>query len=402
MVIRRFYTVIILCILALPISVPGNCADQKLWDMKLLSKAPAAVFGEKVGLVQTVVYEGEPFGGKPTHVFAYYAAPSGTGPFPGMVLVHGGGGTAFSDWAKHWAERGYAAIAMDLSGNGPQGRLPDGGPDQSDTTKFRAFGDNEAKEMWTYHAVAAVIRAHSLLESRPEVDKNRIGLTGISWGGYLTSIIAGVDHRFKVAVPVYGCGFLHEDSYWKEPILDKMPMEQRDRWVKYFDPSQYIGGTKCPILFLNGTNDFAYTLESYRKGYDLVHAPKTLSVQLRLPHGHIWTFGIVDAFVDNILTGKPAIERLGTTRVKGSTVEATLTTSTVPTKAELYYTSESGKWQERKWLNIPAKVEGKRVVAELPAAKPTAYYLAVTDVAGNIVTSRPVIVKVERVNSSKH
>ena len=117
--------------------------------MRRLSKAPKAVFGERKGLVQEVVYEGEPLAGKQTHIFAYYAHPDGPGPFPGMVLVHGGGGTAFADWARHWAERGYAAIAMDLAGHGPAGRLPDGGPGQEDEIKFRSFADSESHEMWT-------------------------------------------------------------------------------------------------------------------------------------------------------------------------------------------------------------------------------------------------------------
>jgi dienelactone hydrolase len=38
--------------------------------------------------------------------------------FPGIVLVHGGGGAAFAKWAELWAKRGYAGIAMDLAGCG--------------------------------------------------------------------------------------------------------------------------------------------------------------------------------------------------------------------------------------------------------------------------------------------
>ena len=58
---------------------------------------------------------------------------------PVVVLVHGGGGTAFKEWAKLWAKRGYAAIAMDLAGCGPQRkRLAKGGPGQSDEEKFGA------------------------------------------------------------------------------------------------------------------------------------------------------------------------------------------------------------------------------------------------------------------------
>ncbi len=144
-----------------------------------------------------------------------------------MVLVHGGGGKAFRDWAELWAKRGYVALAMDTAGCGPDGPLADGGPDQTDATKFRDFTDTEISDMWTYHAVAAVIRGHSLLAALPEVDRSRIGVVGLSWGGYLTCIVAGLDDRLKVAVPVYACGFLGEDSFWKSTALVKMQPEAR-------------------------------------------------------------------------------------------------------------------------------------------------------------------------------
>ena len=132
-----------------------------------------------------------------------------------MLCVHGGGGKAFREWAELWAKRGYVALAMDLAGKGPDGkRHADAGPDQTDVDKFGDFTLDTIGDMWTYHAVAAVVRGHSLLASRPEVDKDRIGITGISWGGYLTCIVAGIDDRLKCAVPVYGCGFLGDNSAW--------------------------------------------------------------------------------------------------------------------------------------------------------------------------------------------
>ena len=255
------------------------------WNLAAHQRPPVATWGTATNRVQEVYYEGEPFNGKPTRIFAYYARPDhGKGPFPAMVLVHGGGGKAFAEWADRWSQRGYVALAMDLSGNGSNGRLPDGGPDQSDTNKFRHFTPVEAREMWTYHAVAAAIRGHSLLAAQKEVDKTRIGITGISWGGYLTCIIAGLDHRLKVAVPVYGCGFLDQNSVWLA-TFEKMPPELRQRWVSFFDPSQYLGGVNCPILFLNGSNDFAYPMDSYQKCYRLVKSPMSLSLRVRLPHG---------------------------------------------------------------------------------------------------------------------
>lgn len=359
------------------------------WDVAALKAVPKAEWGERTNLVQSLFYEGEPFEGKPTRVFAYYARPAeGDGPFPAMVLVHGGGGKAFSAWAEHWAKRGYCAIAMDLSGNGPAGRLLDGGPNQDDGTKFREFTDADAKEMWTYHAVAAVLRGHSLLASRPEVDRSRIGVTGISWGGYLTCIVAGIDDRLKVAVPVYGCGFLHENSVWLEPRFAKMTPELRDRWVKHFDPSQYLAGVSCPILFLNGSNDFAYPMDSYKKCYQLVlERLRKVSVKIKLPHGHIWTFGEVDQFVDSQLKGGTPLATLADMKLAGDNASAAVTAPVAIAKAEFHYTTDSGAWQKRNWQTVPAELKDGVVTAKLPAERPVVYFLSVTDSRGVAIST---------------
>ncbi|MBI5801453.1 MAG: alpha/beta fold hydrolase [Verrucomicrobia bacterium] len=360
------------------------------WNVAALQATPKAEWGGRTNLLQQVYYEGEPFNGKPTRIFAYYARPAeGNGPFPAMVLVHGGGGKAFSAWAEHWARRGYCAIAMDLSGNGPAGRLTDGGPDQGDGSKFREFTDADAKEMWTYHAVAAVLRGHSLLAALPEVDKGRIGVTGISWGGYLTCIVAGIDDRLKVAVPVYGCGFLHENSVWLEPRFAMMTAELRDRWVSYFDPSKYLPGVACPILFLNGSNDFAYPMDSYKKCYQLVaERLRKVSVKIKLPHGHIWTFGEVDQFVDSHLRAGPPLASLTGMKLAGDSVTTQVTASVAVTKAEFHFTTDSGPWQKRNWQTLPAQLADGLVTAKLPVQRPLVCYLSVTDSRGIAVSTQ--------------
>ena len=288
-------------LLLMGLAAPGRAAATGPWDVEALTRPPAATWGGSTGLLTDVHYAGEPYQGKPTRVFAYYGRPVGDGPFPAVLLVHGGGGKAFPAWSEHWAKRGYVALAMDTAGCGPTGRLPDGGPDQSDETKFHDFTTDTVRDMWTYHAVAAVLRGHGLLKARPEVDADRIAVTGISWGGYLTCIVAGLDSEHKAAVPVYGCGFLHENSHWVAPQFSKMSDDRRRRWVEHFDPSRYLGLVRCPMLFVNGTCDFAYPLDSYRKSYQLVPAPVSLAVQINRPHGHIWTFPEVDAFMDHHL-----------------------------------------------------------------------------------------------------
>lgn len=364
-----------------------------VWDVAALKKAKVEpAWGPETTQnnvsVRSVLYPGEPYRGKPTRVFALYARPAAEGKYPAVVLIHGGGGKAFKDWAIHHARRGYCAIAMDLSGNDEEGkRLPDGGPDQSDDTKFLDFTPETRKDMWTYHAVANVLRAHTLLTALPEVDASRIGVTGISWGGYLTCIVAGIDDRLKAAVPVYGCGFLQEDSVWKPQRFDAVAPARRDRWVQAFDPSRHVGGAKCPMLFLNGTNDFAYPMGSYQKTYTLVGAPKTVSVRVRLPHGHIWTFGEVDAFLDSHLKGGKPLPTLSAMTVQGGNARATFQSPAPVTKGFLHYAVADGPWQKREWKSVAAKVEKGVITAVLPDTRPLVFELAVLDERGLEVTT---------------
>ncbi len=361
------------------------------WDVESLKKTPEATWGEKSELVQEVWYESEPWKGKPTRVFAYYGRPkSGDGPFPAMLLVHGGGGKAFREWAELWAKRGYVALAMDTAGHGPDGqRLPDGGPDQDDNGKFGDFTDSDANQMWTYHAVAAVLRGHSLLASRPEVDRQRIGVTGISWGGYLTCIVAGVDDRIKVAVPVYGCGFLNDNSAWLARFA-KMSPEQRDRWLKYFDPSQYLPGVRCPILFVNGTNDFAYPLDSYQKSYRLIPGPVDLCIRVRMPHGHPpgWAPQEIGWYVDSVLISGEPLARIGQMQTTGNVASAKYTSKQPIVDGQLHYASaKEPSWQKRGWITIAAKFGDGKVQAELPKDRPLVYYLTITDNRGALVST---------------
>lgn len=352
------------------------------WDMAALEKPPHAEFGPREGQVQEVFYEGEVFGGKQTRVFAYYARPDGPGPFPGIVLVHGGGGEAFKDWALHWSARGYAAIAMDLAGAGPgKEHRADGGPDQDDPIKIRPFAESEAHELWTFQAVAAVIRAHSLLASQPEVDPQRTGITGISWGGYLTCIVSGLDHRLKVAVPVYGCGFLAEDTTWT-PTFTAMKPEDRDRWLKYFDPSSYLADVQCPILFINNPTD-VYHLPSYRMSWARVKPEYAqICLKIGMPHGHIWTFGEVDRFIDWKLKDGPQPPRFGAITREGSDVRAPIEHLSGTEKGQLNFTTDTNGWRERKWQAIPAELKDGVVSVALPSPAPTAYYLSVVDDKG--------------------
>jgi dienelactone hydrolase len=359
------------------------------WDLASLDNPPKCTWVESDGPIRSLYYEGEPYQGHPTRVFAYYAVPAKDGQkHPAMVLVHGGGGKAFKEWAELWARRGYVAIAMDLAGRGPDGqRLSDGGPDQGDGEKFTDLAKG-IKEAWPYHAVADVIRAHSLIRRLPEVDADRVGITGISWGGYLTCIVAGLDDRFKVAVPVYGCGFLDEDSAWLL-VFAKLPPADKALWVKTFDPSNYLPGCHMPMLFVNGTNDFAYPLGSYQKSYRLVKGPRTLCITVNMPHGHVegWKPKEIGLFVDSVLCkGQPMARFTRLTR-DGVKVAAGFDAKVPISRAAMHYTKDSGPWQKRTWQSVPAEVDANEVRCVLPTDKGIVYFLTMTDERGAVVST---------------
>jgi dienelactone hydrolase len=394
---RQFFSLALLLLLATSASAADRFTGP--WKMAELKQPPAFTVSkfDPESNISEIFYENVPLAGNPTRVFAYYAVPkTGQGPFPAMVLVHGGGGKAFRVWAKLWADRGYAAIAMDLAGRGPDGkRLIDGGPDQSDRGKFRDFPRNEANEMWTYHAVAAAVRAHSFLAARPEVDKDRIGLTGISWGGYLTCILAGIDDRVKVAVPVYGCGFLDENSAWVDLRFTKMGPAKTKQWADFFDPSRYLPGVGCPILFVNGTNDFAYPLDSYQKSYQLVtKAPVYLCVTVKMPHGHSqgWTPKEIGLFVDSVLKDGRRPPQLAMPEVSQDRISTHVRGRQAVQKAKLHVTTDTGPWKERNWSSSDAKIEGNQVSAALPMERPIVAFFTVEDERGAVSSSPHVTV----------
>ncbi len=144
------------------------------------------------------------------------------------------------------------------------------------------------------------MRAHSLLRSMKEVDADRTAVTGISWGGYTTCLVASLDNRFQAAVPVYGCGFLHEGESVQKPAIDKLG-QRREEWIKTYDPSSALPRCSVPILFVNGTNDLHYPLDSYQKSFDCVPGPKSMRIEVNMPHGHQagWAAPEIGLFIDS-------------------------------------------------------------------------------------------------------
>lgn len=378
------------------------------WDLDALKNhVPVMKWVRQDQPIQSLTYAGEKYQGHETGVFAFYASPITIGEakpgtqFPGVVLIHGGGGTAFADWAHLWAKRGYAAIAMDLNGsrppdpefdpetgmavgNGHRGvrtRLPNGGPPHGHPQKFDCITTPDTGDDWPFHAAASVMRAHTLLRSFPEVDAERTAVTGISWGGYTTCLVASLDDRFKAAVPVYGCGFLHEGESVQKPSIDKLDPEHRAMWVKEYDPGSLLPRCQVPIMFVNGTNDVHYVLDSYAKSYDAVPGEKQLRIQIKMPHGHPpgWAPQEIGLFIDSKCRNGIPLPNPAALVIKGDRVEVTCESETALKKAELNYTTDTGLRSKRGWKSVPATITGNVITAPKPPADANTWFITITD-----------------------
>jgi dienelactone hydrolase len=108
------------------------------------------------------------------------------------------------------------------------------------------------------------IRAIDYLCSRPEVDPERIGVTGISGGGATTVWVAAADDRVKVAVPVSGMSDL--ESYVTNKVInghcDCMFFINTYQWewttaLALFAPK--------PLLFANSDSDSIFPMDGNRR-----------------------------------------------------------------------------------------------------------------------------------------
>jgi len=328
-------------------------------------------------------YEGAQYKGRPTRVFAYYAAPKGKPPaggWPAVVCAHGGGGTAYPEWVKKWNEHGYAAIST--------------GPARQNWFSDIGLPD---KEQWFYHAVADVVRANSLLRSFKEINPRKIGLAGISWGGTIAATVAGVDSRFAFVVPIYGCGFLHESdnpglSQWFPP-KHMTPAQYRDYRTKW-DPSAHLPQAKMPMYWVNGSNDGTFPMDIFQRSAKATAGPSTLHVRFRWLHGHSpgWRRRDVYAFADSIVKGAAPLPTAGRPVLDPKTRRVSTRTTGKIHRAALCYTTGSGKWQRRYWENAACEIGEKEVSSRLPKGA-TVFYFSVKDKDGNLVSSVFVEVK---------
>jgi dienelactone hydrolase len=345
--------------------------ENLIWNLEVLQKAPGFRYLDSTSSVREIIFDGPDHYGRRTKVFAYYSNPDilKTGAnrgnkFPGIVLISGGDQEAIREWVERWAYEGYAAITCDY---GNQRKMPEGVPTSSTPYIYDSikYGYRSVRE---YRSVEIAILAHSLLLSFPEVDQHRTAVTGISWGGFQTCIVAGIDNRFKAAVPVYGCGY-HDQTIFKRYFKEVSP-EDKSVWMQTIDPSNYIGFTKCPVLFVNGNTDGCFDILPWYKTTLLV--PEQNRYLCMIPgmnhdHPNGWRPREIASFINYVLNNGVNFAKIINEGVSDSIIHFT-TDSKLELKSATFWFSKDtlSSNAERIWKSIPAKITGNKITCPVP------------------------------------
>jgi len=180
------------------------------------------------------------------------------GKVPGLVFMHGGPirqmmlGFHYMDYYhnayaenQYLASRGYAVLSVNYRLGVMYGRAFREAPN----TVWR--GAAEYKD---------VVAAGRYLQQLPEVDRDKIGLWGGSYGGFLTALgLARNSDLFKAGVDFHGVNdwsvFLTERPYFGNLALRPPDADAAVKLAWESSPNSSIGTWKSPVLLIHGDDD---------------------------------------------------------------------------------------------------------------------------------------------------
>lgn len=318
--------------------------------------------------LRKVIFLSHVFDGINSEVYGIIASPKEEGHYPAIQFFHGGGGNAERDKAIEYAKAGYIILVQELPGicnrektpytNGPwRERFKD-----QDEDYFNLKGDITNTRL--HEALIAAVRGFYLLRSLPWVNKEKMGIMGISWGGYTTTMLSALlGDRVKAAFAIFGSGFYDYGSFFK-PFLDKLSENDRQLWLKTYDVGRHCRDIKAQYFVNAATNDTYFwppavmatlgeipDIKNQCFGPNLDHEEYNKSMHLDYFDYHLKDKGVPFPFV-NVINIKAQEKTVNDVHFKVN-CEGPID-STV-----LYYSFSNVGWTERTWLSVDAVLIGR-------------------------------------------
>jgi dienelactone hydrolase len=149
--------------------------------------------------------------------------PNGPGPFPVIIFVHGSGKMTretMRSGANMFVESGSAAFIFDRRGKGES---------EGDTSRILPIA----------LMAGDVLNAVKFLKDRVEIDNEKIGLYGLSQGGWVVPYAASIcdDIDFLITISAPGITPDEQDAYVIYSIVQKQinKVHEKNEWGKYYD-----------------------------------------------------------------------------------------------------------------------------------------------------------------------
>ena len=174
---------------------------------------------------------------------AYLVVPDGSGPFAGILLMHGSSGSRSS--LLPLAEDLVHTGAVVLTISAPSARIP--GRD------WITFTPQDREEQ--IQLMVDLRRGVDLLIQHENVDPSRLGYIGYSYGAAMGGLLAGIEPRIKAYGLMVGDGglvnhFLDDG----EPVggFEQFDLARRERWLEAMadiEPIYYVGHASASALY---------------------------------------------------------------------------------------------------------------------------------------------------------
>jgi cephalosporin-C deacetylase len=230
-------------------------------------------------------------GPTPSRFYGVLCEPQGPGPFPALLLVPGAGVRSYKGSAD-LAAKGIITLTVGIHG------VPVNMEDEVyDSLSKGALANypsihSEDKDLYYYRRVyLGAVRGNDFLVTRPRWDKHHLGVMGGSQGGALAITTAGLDKRVTALVSYFPAlsdhaGFLNgRTGGW--PFLlrqEDARTPSRIATLAYFDVVNFARRVIAPGFYSWGYNDETCPPTSTFAAYNVLKAPKVLTVALANGH----------------------------------------------------------------------------------------------------------------------
>jgi len=201
--------------------------------------------------------------------------------YPMILSIHGGPhgmfGYAFNPTFQVYAARGYAVLYLNPRGSTGYGQ------NFSDGT-LNEWGGGDYRDL-----MAGVDEA---LRRYPWIDASRMGVTGGSYGGFMTNWIITQTPRFKAAVSAASVSNLvsfYSTSLYQDLIhaeFGGFPWDNYDQLWQW-SPLRYVKQAQTPTLFIHGEQDNDVHITQAEEMYMALRRRGVETVLVRYPReGH--------------------------------------------------------------------------------------------------------------------